>query len=45
MIGVDTSVIIDILRNKASAAKLQEYADEELCTSEIAVYEKKRQGF
>lgn len=39
MIGVDSSVLIDILRGKSSAGKLQHYSEGGLCTSEIVVYE------
>ncbi len=39
MLGVDSSVLIDVLRNKAVASKLQEYSAENLCTSEIVAYE------
>lgn len=39
MIGVDSSVFIDILTNSASAVKLRPYSHEEFCTSEIVVYE------
>lgn len=39
MIGIDSSVLIDILRNKETAAKIHDYADEDFCTSEIVIYE------
>ena len=39
MIGVDSSVIIDVLRNKSSKNKLEMFANEDFCTSEIVVYE------
>ena len=37
MIGVDSSVLIDLLRNRNLATKLD--TNEDLCTSEIVVYE------
>lgn len=40
MIGVDSSVLIDLLRNKLPASKLKELSNEDqLCTSEIVAYE------
>ncbi len=39
MIGIDSSVLIDVLRNKSSIDKLKSYYNELLCTSEIVVYE------
>lgn len=39
MIGVDGSVLIDFLRGKSFADKLQRYSEVSLCTSEIVVYE------
>lgn len=39
MIGIDSNILIGILRNKDFAAKLKEYSNEDLCTSEIVVYE------
>ena len=40
MIGVDSSVIIDLLRNKLPERTLRELSQEDqLCTSEIVVYE------
>jgi len=40
MIGIDSSIIIDILRNnQASIKKLSELPSDELCTSEAVVYE------
>jgi len=40
MIGVDSSIIIDILRNnQITIKKLSDLPSEELCTSEAVVYE------
>jgi len=39
MIGIDSSILIDILRNPDKAHILDQYQGEELCTSEIVVYE------
>lgn len=40
MIGVDSSTVIDLLRNKLSASSLNELSkDDRLCTSEVVVYE------
>lgn len=39
MIGVDTNIIVDILRKHMSLEKLQQYADEDLWTSEVVAYE------
>ena len=39
MIGIDTSIIVDILRKHIPLEKLQQYADEDLWTSEIFAYE------
>ncbi len=39
MIGVDSDVLINILRNKDFIVKLEKYSNEDLCTSEIVVYE------
>lgn len=39
MIGLDSSVLIEILRNRASVDELRKYVDEEFCTSEIAAFE------
>lgn len=39
MIGIDTSVLIDAMRNKEAKDKLLNYSGEDLVTSEIVVYE------
>lgn len=39
MLGIDSNILIDILRNRAAGVKLKEYEKEDLCTSEIVVYE------
>lgn len=39
MIGVDSSILIDLLRGKLAAGKLNRFPEEELCTSEIVIYE------
>ena len=39
MIGIDSSVLIDLLRNRLKAEKLNRFLEEGLCTSEIVVYE------
>ena len=39
MIGVDTSIIIDILRKHIVLEKLQNYTHEDLWTSEVVAYE------
>ncbi len=39
MIGLDSSILIEILRNRASVAGLRKYVEEEFCTSEIAAFE------
>ncbi|MBI2141528.1 type II toxin-antitoxin system VapC family toxin [Candidatus Woesearchaeota archaeon] len=39
MIGLDSSVLIEILRDRASVAELRKYSEEEFCTSEIAAFE------
>lgn len=40
MIGIDSNAIIDVLKNnQASIKKLSELPPDELCTSEIVVYE------
>ncbi len=39
MIGIDSNVLIDVLRNKSSISKLKDLPPEEMCTSEIVVYE------
>jgi predicted nucleic acid-binding protein len=39
MIGIDSNILINVLRNKDVIAKLKMYANEDLCTSEIVVYE------
>ena len=38
MLGVDSSILVDVLRNR-DAAKLEKLSAEDLCTSEIVVYE------
>lgn len=38
MLGVDSSILVDVLR-KRDAARLDKLSAEELCTSEIVVYE------
>ena len=37
MIGIDSSILIDVLRGDVSLERLQKYSD--LCTSEVVVYE------
>ena len=39
MIGIDSNILINILRNKTFAIRLEKYSAEDLCTSEIVVYE------
>ena len=39
MIGVDTNIIVDILRKHITLEKLQQYSDEDLWTSEVVAYE------
>lgn len=40
MIGVDSSVLIDLLRNRLPTGSLRELSEEDqLCTSEVVVYE------
>ena len=39
MIGVDSSIIIDILRKKIDREKLQKFSEEDLWTTETVVYE------
>lgn len=39
MIGVDTNMIVDILRKHMPLEKLQQYTDEDLWTSEVVAYE------
>jgi predicted nucleic acid-binding protein len=39
MIGIDSNILINILRNKDFTFRLKEHINEDLCTSEIVVYE------
>ena len=39
MIGVDSSILVDLLRGKLATGKLGRFLEEGLCTSEIVVYE------
>lgn len=39
MIGIDSSVLIDLLRGKLAAGKLDRFLEEGLCTSEVVIYE------
>lgn len=39
MIGIDSSILIDLLRNKLEAEKLSSFLEDGICTSEIVVYE------
>ncbi len=39
MIGVDSSIIIDILRKRINLEKLQKFSEEDLWTTETVVYE------
>jgi predicted nucleic acid-binding protein len=39
VIGLDSSIFVDLLRNKIPAEAIRKHADEGLCTSEIVVYE------
>ena len=39
MIGIDSSILIDLLRKKISPQVFKSYETEELCTTEIVVYE------
>ncbi len=39
MIGIDSNILIDLLRRKESFLKLNKYEAEDFCTSEIVVYE------
>lgn len=39
MIGIDSNIIIDLLKDKNFAIKLQDYIKEDVYTSEIVIYE------
>ena len=39
MIGIDSNIIIDFLKDKSFALKIKEYFKEEVYTSEIVIYE------
>ena len=40
MIGIDSNIIIDVLKDKQdSIRKLSEFSPDEMCTSEVVIYE------
>ncbi len=39
MMGIDTNILISIFRKKENAAILEKFASDDMCTSEIVIYE------